>query len=221
MKNKQLRGKILQQIGEHTLAHGRSPASVTIFCKELKIKEAAFYAEFPSLTAVEKAIWKEWIDSIIASVSKGAEWESFSAKERYLAFLFAFSQAALEKRSLLLVCFSKSCLHENPASLEGLRQSFASFAEMLISRGRETGEIANRGPLLSFYPGIFYRHFRWVLEFYLKDESDGFERTDAFIEKTVGLAFDLFGSQAIDSAADLARFLIPRNSWFQGMGARA
>lgn len=218
MKTNQLRAKILQQTEEHLLSHGSLPASVSVLCKELKLKEPAFYAEFPSLAAVEKAIWKEWIDSIIHSVSKGAEWESFSAKERYLAFLFAFSQAALEKRSLLLVCFSKCCLHENPQRLEGLRQSFASFAQTLMAKGRETGEIANRGPLLSFYPEIFYRHFRWVLEFHLKDESDGFERTDAFIEKTVGLAFDLLGSQAIDSAADLARFLIPKKSWFHGGG---
>jgi ubiquinone biosynthesis protein COQ9 len=48
-----------------------------------------------------------------------------------------------------------------------------------------------------------------VISFLLKDESQRFERTDAFIEKTVAFAFDVIRTQAIDSAFDLARFLAP------------
>jgi hypothetical protein len=59
-------------------------------------------------------------------------------------------------------------------------------------------------------------HWRSVLEYFLKDESQGFERTDAFIEKTVEFAFDLLRTQAIDSAADLARFLLPQIAHFGG-----
>jgi ubiquinone biosynthesis protein COQ9 len=51
-----------------------------------------------------------------------------------------------------------------------------------------------------------------VIAFLLKDESKRFERTDAFIEKTVAFAFDVIRTQAIDSAFDLARFLAP-SAW--------
>ena len=94
-----------------------------------------------------------------------------------------------------------------------MRSEFLEFAHRLIDHGRETGEIADRRGLTSLYPGILYVHLRWVIDQYLKDESEGFERTDAFIEKTVTLAFDLFRSQALDSAADLLRFLLPGNPW--------
>jgi ubiquinone biosynthesis protein COQ9 len=57
-----------------------------------------------------------------------------------------------------------------------------------------------------------YIHFRAVIAFLLKDESQRFERTDAFIEKTVAFAFDLIRTQAIDSGIDLARFLVP-SAW--------
>jgi AcrR family transcriptional regulator len=215
---KQLRPKILEGLASYLLAEGKAPASVALLCKELKLKEPAFYTEFASLEAAQKAIWKDWIDQLIAALSSGAEWESFSAKERYLAFLFSFTQAALEHRSLLLLCFSKKGPHETHGQLAGLKHSFKEFTSGLVEHGRESGEIADRGPLLSIYPEVLYLHWRWVLDFYLKDESEGFERTDAFIEKTVGLAFDLFRSQAIDAAADLVRFLLPKSSGFKGMG---
>lgn len=217
MKNLQLRKKILSQYEECLLTEGKPPASVTVFCKALKIKEASFYAEFSSLEAVERAIWGEWMNGLIEAISSGKEWESFSAKERYLAFLYGFVGSALEKRSLLLNSFSKSCHHENLPRLNSLKQAFTDFASEIVSHGVEQNEIANRGPLLSLYPEVLYIHWRLVLDHYLKDESSGYERTDAFIEKSVEFAFDLFKSQAIDSAADLARFLLPKSSWFEGM----
>jgi hypothetical protein len=195
---------------------GHAPASMHRLCQDLGISEKDFYMAFPNLNSVEKHFWKTWIESIIAAVSAGKEWNSFSAKERYLAFLFAFTGEALEQRSLLEQRFGKLTLLCRPSSLEGLKNSFKDFAGDLIHHGIEKGEIAHRGALGNFYPEVLYIHWRSVLEYFLKDESQGFERTDAFIEKTVEFAFDLLRTQAIDSAADLARFLLPQIAHFGG-----
>lgn len=187
--------------------------SVARFCKETGIAEAVFFKHFPSLHALEKAFWRHWISGVISAVEKGNDWEEFAARERYLAFLFALVQSANERRSLLLERFHDISPLTHPGALEGLRAEFLDFAHRIVDRGRETGEIADRRGITSLYPGILYVHLRWVIDQYLKDESEGFERTDAFIEKTVTLAFDLFRSQALDSAADLLRFLLPGNPW--------
>ena len=68
------------------------------------------------------------------------------------------------------------------------------------------GEIASYGQGSRVYAQVFALHFLSVIDFWLRDESPGFERTDAFIEKTVRLATDLIGRGPIDSAVDLARF---------------
>jgi hypothetical protein len=195
---------------------GHAPVTVHRFCEDLGIEEKDFYAAFPSLGAVEKHFWKEWIEKIIEAVSSGKEWASFSARERYLAFLFAFSGEALEQRSLLEQRFGKLTLLCRPSSLDGLKNSFKDFAGDLIQFGIEKGEIAHRGALGNLYPEVLYIHWRSVLEYFLKDDSQEFERTDAFIEKTVEFAFDLLRTQAIDSAADLARFLLPQLAHFGG-----
>jgi len=197
---------------DHLQQSGRPYVSAHALCHDLKINEKEFYNEFPSISAVEKAFWRQWIDHIISAVTGGEEWEAFSAKEQYLAFLFAFAGHALERRSLLEQRFAKLTLLCSPEALEGLKHSFKDFAAGIIARGMEQGDIAHRGPLGDFYPEVLYIHWRSVLGYYLKDESSGFERTDAFIEKTVELAFNLLRSQALDSAADLFRFLLPQIS---------
>jgi AcrR family transcriptional regulator len=213
-----LRAKILEAFAASWSDEGHPPRSVSRFCKELGITEALFYKHFSSLRGLEKAFWSDWMAGVISAVEEGAEWEEFSARERYLAFLFALIQSASERRSILLERFSDISPLSHPGAFEGLRKEFSEFSQNIVDRGIETGEIADRRGLTAFYPAILYGHLRWVIDQYLKDESEEFERTDAFIEKTVVLAFDLFHSQAIDSAADLIRFLLPGNMWCAGKG---
>jgi AcrR family transcriptional regulator len=213
-----LRAKILAAFSAHLAEEGQAPRSVAKFCRELGMAEAVFYRHFPSLHAVEKAFWGDWMAGVIGAVESGAEWEEFTARERYLAFLFALMQAAGERRSVLLQRFQDIAPLAHPTDLEGMRAEFLEFARRLVDHGSALGEIAERRGLRNLYPGILYAHLRWVIDYYLKDESQEFDRTDAFIEKTVRLAFDLFRTQAFDSAADLLRFLLPVNPWCSHTG---
>ena len=208
------RDQIIHSYMDQLQESGRPPASVRRICQHLKISEEAFYKEFPTMDAIEKHFWKGWMDHLIKAVSNGKEWKSFTAKQQYLAFLFAFSEAGLKHRSLLEQRFGKLTLLCNPSWLDYLKDSFKDFAAELIGHGMESGEIASRGPLGNFYPEVLYIHWRSVLGYFLKDESHGFEQTDAFVEKTVEFAFDLLRTQVIDSAADLLRFLIPQITHF-------
>jgi AcrR family transcriptional regulator len=215
---RKVRESILEAFASHWAEEGEPPRSVARFCKGLGISEALFFKHFPSLHAVEKAFWRHWIAGVIKAVAEGDDWKAFSARERYLAFLFALSQSATERRSLLLERFHDISPLAHPGALEGMRAEFLEFARDLVEHGTEEGEIADRRGLNNLYPGILYVHLRWVIDQWIKDESEGFERTDAFIEKTVTLAFDLFRSQALDSATDLLRFLLPGNPWCAGKG---
>lgn len=217
-ESRNLRQSILEAFPAHWSEEGEPPRSVARFCKGLGITEALFFKHFPSLHAVEKAFWRHWITGVITAIEQGGDWQDFTARERYLAFLFALTQSATERRSLLLERFHDISQLAHPAALEGMRAEFLEFARRIVDHGTSSGEIAERRGLTNLYPGILYVHLRWVIDQWIKDESEGFERTDAFIEKTVALAFDLFRSQAIDSAADLLRFLLPGNPWCAGKG---
>lgn len=203
------RERILAGYTAYLQEHGHPPKSVRAFCKPLEISDAEFFRNFGSLDAVESELWRTRIDHVIASLRLGPEWVQFSARERMTAFLFAFLEDSLELRSALL---TRQCeIHPlaRPAWLSGLRRSHRAFVQEVIDRGLETGKIAERGTLINVYPDVFHAHLLAIIGYHLRDTSPGYERTDAFIEKSVRLAFDLIGTQAVDSAADLLRFLIP------------
>ena len=93
-----------------------------------------------------------------------------------------------------------------------MRTAFTELADEILERGMSNGEIACRGAMSRTYPIGLFGHFLSVIEFNLADTSSGFERTDAYVEKSVRLAFDVIGTQTVDSAFDLFRFLSGR-SW--------
>lgn len=206
------RTRIVEAYTTHLREHGTPPHTVHAFCKSLSLSERDFFQEFATLDSVESAIWGDWISGLAAKVSSGAEWKDFSARHRYLTFLFAFTESSLDWRSLMISRFSQLAPVASPPFLKAFEEHFKTFASGIIDQGLSTGEIASRGPLQALYPAVLYIHFRAVIAFLLKDESQRFERTDAFIEKTVAFAFDVIRTQAIDSAFDLVRFLAP-SAW--------
>jgi len=205
----EIRNRITQSFREYLLENGHAPASVHSFCKELGISEREFFERFASFDAVEGCIWSGMLEKVHQAISGGAEWEGFSARQRYLTFLYAFVEESLDMRSLMLLRFTSVSLIARPPALKSFEAKFKTFVSEIIGYGVEKGEIAGRGPIESLYPEVFYIHFRAVIDFLLRDESERFERTDAFIEKSVALAFNVIRTQALDAAFDLARFLTP------------
>lgn len=206
------RQRIVDAYTAHLQHNGAPPHTVHALCKELNLSEREFFEEFGSLETVESAFWGDWISTLCGRISGSGEWHTLSARHRYLTFLFGFVEASLDRRSLLILRFGNTSPVAAPRHLKAFEKHFKDFASSVISHGVSTGEIASRGPLEALYPGLLYIHFRAVISFLIKDESQRFERTDAFIEKTVVFAFDILRTQAIDSAFDLARFLAP-SAW--------
>jgi hypothetical protein len=57
------------------------------------------------------------------------------------------------------------------------------------------------------YDEALWIQFLFVVYFWIKDDSPGFEKTDAAIEKAVKLSSELMGEGPVDSFIDLAKFL--------------
>lgn len=196
---------------DHLLEHGEPPASVYKFCKDLGIPEAEFFREAASFEVLESEFWTRKAREVIAGVTSGAEWPSFDARQRMLTFLFALTEQFLSMRSLVLLRFEELKLPSRPRWLAGWHGEVRGFCRSVVDHGLETGAIADRGRMSATYPDALVLLTRSVIDYHVKDTSKGFERTDAFIEKSVALAFDLMRTQAIDSAFDLLRFLAPNH----------
>ena len=91
--------------------------------------------------------------------------------------------------------------------MKEFKEKFKDFASDIIMEGKETQEIANRPVISDRYDEALWIQVLFVLKYWLDDNSPRFEKTDAAIEKSVNLAFDLMGKSALDSFLDFAKFL--------------
>jgi hypothetical protein len=200
--------KIKSAYQDHLLRSGSRPASVYKFCLDIDIKEEDFYNFFGSFDAVERQIWNGFIQKTISRLKADEAFGLFTAREQILSFYFALIEELRSHRSFILLQLTDIRQTDvAPPFLKDFRSSFEKFMGEILNAGKGKGEIANRPWLDERYPGLFWLHMIFILRFWRNDDSAGFEKTDAAIEKSVNLAFDLISKGAVDTAFDFGKFL--------------
>lgn len=200
--------KISVAYKHYLLTEGRPPASVYKFCLDLGIKETDFYGSFGSFDAIDNQLWKAFVTKTIARLQGDKSFASFTVREKILAFYYTLFEELKANRSYVLFHlqpFKKIGL--TPSYLREFKRSFEAFFEEIMNEGKGNGEVAQRPYLDKRYPQLFWFHLGFMLLFWKEDTSADFEKTDAAIEKSLTLAFDLMGKGALDSALDFAKFM--------------
>lgn len=206
---KDIQQLILDGFKTYVLENGSEPKSIFKFTKDLKMKEEEFYTFFTSFEAVKSAIWVAIYDSTLQAVENQEVFKEYSAREKFLSFLFTWIEELKKNRSYLLSLYedkSKS-FKGLPADAKEFKAKFKDFAGEIILEGKETQEIASRPIISDRYDEALWLQVLFVFRYWLDDRSPRFEKTDAAIEKSVNLAFDLMGKSALDSFLDFAKFL--------------
>lgn len=200
-------GSISQSYKEYVLSHGH-PSSVFIFCKEIGISESTFYEYFGSFEGVERSIWLDYISQTKAGLESDKSFEGFTSREKILAFYYGLAEVLKNDRSFVLHQLKgREKQFGIPTFLKGFKSAFDEWIKAVIASGVLTGEIARRPQLDERYHVLFWAHLMFILQFWFKDNSANFENTDAAIEKSVNLAFDLIGKGVLDNAIDFGKFL--------------
>lgn len=193
---------------DHLLTHGRRPLSVYKFCQDLGISEDVFYAHAGSFDGLEQHIWKSFIDHVVTALEADDAFANFSSRDKLLTFYFALLEELKRNRSFVLL--QPDTVHKPsfvPSYLREFKVSFERFVEDILNQGKARGEVATRPVIDKRYPKLFWLHMGFILMFWKNDNSADFVQTDAAVEKSVNLAFDLLGKGAVDSALDLGKFL--------------
>ena len=200
--------KITKAYREYVLTEGKQPASVFKFCKDIGISEDEFYKHFSSFEAMERGIWQEFIDKTRKRLESDEGYTSFTSREKILTFYFALAELLKADRSFVLhqlKSFKNPAI--TPTFLKGFKTLFEDWITGVLNEGKNSGEVAKRPFIDQRYHGLFWLHLMFILQFWSKDESSNFESTDAAIEKSVNLAFDLIGKGVLDNALDFGKFL--------------
>lgn len=204
-----LKEKIISGYIEHVLENGKEPVSVFKFAKDLKMKEEEFYNYFTSFQGIKSAVWAQLFENTITNIESQEVFKEYSAREKLLGFLFTWVEELKKNRSYLLSIYKDERSMDKllPMEVKIFKSKFKDFANEIILEGKETEEIANRPVISDRYDEALWFQVWFVFQFWLKDASPAFEKTDAAIEKSVNLAFDLMGKSALDTFIDFAKFL--------------
>lgn len=200
--------KIQSAYIDYVLTEGKKPASVFAFAKKNKFPEEEFYNHFGSFDAIDAEVWSSLFISVIAEVKTQEIWETYSVREKALSFYYSFFELLKSKRSF--VAYSMGNFKKGlttPAQLRESKMVFEEFSNELINEGLETGEITDRKFVSSKYKDALWLQVGFLLNFWMKDHSAGFEKTDEAIEKGINVTFDLFQRSPIDNLLDYGKFL--------------
>ena len=194
---------------DYVLTKGMKPASVYIFAKENNMTEEEFYNSYASFEGMEESIWTDLCQKALSEVQNQEIWEQYSSRDKILAFFYGLIELLKSKRSFVLYSLKQSGQTiGTPSILKGVKNLFESFASGLVDQGVESGELANRRFLTSKYKDALWIQFGVILNFWAKDNSAGFEKTDEAIEKGINVTFDLFGKSPLDSLFDYGKFMM-------------
>ena len=204
---------------DYVLINDEKPKSVYSFVKKLKITEADFYEFYASFESIEKNIWVELTLETINAIEEQEVWSQYSSRERILAFFYSYVEVLKKQRSFIIYTLkSHISKFSTPDALSGVKPIFENFAEEIINEGLESGELANRKFLSKKYKDAVWLQFSFILNFWINDNSAGFEKTDEAIEKGINVTFDLFERSPLDNLLEYGKFLSRNGKFKEKMG---
>lgn len=193
------------------LENGKRPVSIYTFAQQLNIPEASFYDNYASFDAVEKDIWRAFFEETLEKLRSDETYLRYSVREKLLAFYFLWVQQLKEHRSYILLQRERFLVPAaHPDKLEAFRVAFYDYIRELIKEAYVSGEVKERKFISDQYVHGFWVQALFVLRYWIGDDSERFEQTDAAIEKAVNLSFQLIGSGTLDSILDFGKFVFQR-----------
>lgn len=213
--------KIRKAYTEYVLENGKQPTSVFQFAKKLKIPESEFYTYYASFDAIEADVWLAFFAEAKTTVENDDMYQGYSVREKVLAFYYTWIELLKAQRSFVVYSFGRlrteykgRSVHAKvtgmgaaPQILGPFKDAFLDFARDLLAEGRESKEVEPRPFVTDRYPNALWMQTLYLLDFWVRDVSKNFEKTDTAIEKAVNTAFDLIGRSPLDTLFDFAKFI--------------
>lgn len=216
--------KIRKAYTEYVLENGKQPTSVFQFAKKLKIAEADFYTDYASFDAIEADIWLTFFTEAQSTVEADETYQGYSVREKLLAFYYTWIELLKAQRSFVVYSYGRLRAESRQHGVRNIGQSgwmpgqkspvlnpfkdaFFDYARDLLAEGRESKEVEPRPFVTDRYPNALWGQTLFLLDFWVRDVSKNFEKTDSAIEKSVNTAFDLIGRSPLDTLFDFAKFV--------------
>jgi hypothetical protein len=191
----------------YLLRNGKTPVTVYSFCEDIGVQEPEFYNFYGSFKALEKDIWTEMFENVSAILNSDENYPEYTSYEKWLSFLYTIIEEFKANRSyVMLRCEDVEMKELRPWFLDSFRKNVSQLVGEIVNQGLESDEIATRPVITSKYDEVLWVQFLYVLRVWVNDESEDFQITDAAIEKTSVMLFEMMKKGPIDMLIDFVKF---------------
>lgn len=205
--------KIFELYGDYLLNHGEKPKNVYLFAKENNFEEKEFYHYFSGFEQIESEILNHLFTKSLELASEVNSSSEVTTKEKLLNVYYIFFENMTMNRSLVLSILGSNKI-QNIKTLQKLRETHQQFVSTLdfnewemIEKAKEDIRKFNEKSRQE----ALWLHLVSAIDFWKKDTSPDFEKTDIFIEKTVDTGFELMDNEPLRKVFDLGKFLWKEN----------
>ena len=193
---------------DYVVENNSKPTSVDSFAKYSDIDEKSFYQHFRSFKKIEKKIFKEIFESSLGILNENSDFLLFDNRNKVLSLYFTLFESLTLNREYVAIVLSG---YENKlkalSKLSGMKKSYFSFLDLL-----ELDSILLKIEGIESFQKNTFKKTAWIqmlfiIEFWLGDTSESFEKTDILIEKSINTSFDFLDTSFLNSFLDLSKFL--------------
>ena len=201
--------KIFDLYSDYLLNHGEKPKNVYLFAKENYFEEKEFYHYFSGFDQIEKEILNHLFVKSLELASEVNSSDEVTAKEKMLNVYYIFFENLTMNRSLVLSILGTQKI-PNIKMLQNLRETHRQFISTLnfnewdlIEKAKEDLRRFNEKSRQE----ALWLHLVSAIDFWKKDTSPDFEKTDIFLEKTIDTGFEVMDNQPLKKVFDLGKFI--------------
>ncbi len=184
------------------------PGSIYAFSKFLGEEKETVKANFSTISHLEIALWESFIEDNFMRLNAEPAYAEYIARERLLAFYFTLLEVLKPHRNYVLL--APTAIGTGILGIDvlsGFKKAFLGYTQGLINLGLETGEVEERTFVTEKYHEALWAQFLFILNFWKKDSSEDFQKTDEAIERSVNLSLDLMARGPLDSILEFGQFL--------------
>jgi hypothetical protein len=205
---------IISAYTDYCLMHGKKPNSVYEFAKINEMEESEFYKYFASFDLLEKNYFVSMFSYSLELNEKNETYHTYNSAEKLSSFYFTFFEMATANRSFVhyLLKDDKNPM-KNLDKLSNMRSLYLDFALTILEKPIKIEQETVVKIQDKVLQEASWLQFLSIFNFWMKDESPNFEKTDVFIEKSLKASFDLAYNIPTQSIIDFGKFI-----WKEQMG---
>lgn len=199
---------IVSAYTDYCLTHGKKPNSVYEFAKLNAMDESDFYQFFASFEFLEKQYFVSMFTYTLELLEKNETFQTYDSANKLSAFYFTFFEMATANRSFIMYLLkeNKNAM-KNLGKLTKLREVYLDYALTILDKPIKIEQETVVKIQDKVLQEASWLQFLSIFNFWMKDESANFEKTDIFIEKSVKASFDLAYNIPTQSIVDFGKFL--------------